>query len=223
MKKYLIITLFSLLVTRIAMAQEYKVHKTGGKMTLDLSAVTITGYDGNEVIFSPGGKETLTDPRAKGLKVMNGSGYADNTGLGIDVIENGNTLEVHQVANLGVDVKILVPRNISLSLECHRILNAGKIEIKNMTGEISISADNNPVSLENVTGPLTVRTLYNPVIVKFSQDVKGPVAIASIYSNMEVYLPQNVKATVKLASSHGDILAAAELKIPRWKKTPRLT
>jgi hypothetical protein len=220
MKKHLIITLFSLLVSGIAMAQEYKVRKTGGKMTLDLSAVTIAGYDGNEVIFSPGGKDTLSDPRAKGLKVLNGSGYTDNTGLGIDVIENGNTLEVHQVANLGVDVKILVPRNISFSLECHRMSNTGKIEIKNMTGEIAISADKNPVTLENVTGPLTVRALYDPVVVKFSSAFKGPVAIASVYSNVEVYLPQNVKATVKLASSHGEILAAPELKIALEKNTP---
>jgi len=220
MKKHLIITLFGLLAAGIATAQQYKVHKTGGKMTLDLSAVTIEGYDGNEVVFSRGGKDTLSDLRAKGLKVLNGSGYTDNTGLGIDVIENGNTLEVHQVANLGVDVKILVPRNISLSLECHRMFNTGRFEIKNMNGEIAISADKNPVSLEDVTGPVMVRALYDPVSVKFSGAVKGPVAIASVYSNVEVYLPQNVKATIKMASSHGEILAAAELKIALEKNTP---
>ena len=36
-------------------------------------------------------KDNLTDPRAHGLKVLNGSGYTDNPGLGISVIENGNT------------------------------------------------------------------------------------------------------------------------------------
>lgn len=220
MKKHFIITLFSLLVSGIAMAQEYKVHKTSGKMTLDLSAVTIEGYNGSEVVFSRGGKDTLSDPRAKGLKVLNGSGYTDNTGLGIDVIENGNTLEVHQVANLGVDVKILVPRNISLSLECHRMLNTGKIEIKNMTGEIAISADKNPLNLENVTGPLTIRALYDPVKVTFGNSVKGPVAIASVYSNVEVSVPPDIKADVKLGSSHGEILAAPELKIVLEKNTP---
>jgi hypothetical protein len=65
-----------------------------------------------------------------------------------------------------------------------------------------------------------VRALFDPVSVKFSGVVKGAVAIASVYSNVEVYLPQNVKATIKMASSHGEILAAAELKIALEKNTP---
>jgi len=213
MKKYLIITLLSLSMYSIAMAQEYKVNKSGGKITLDLSAVTIEGYNGSEVIFSSTKDESEIDDRAKGLKILNGSGDIDNTRLGINVVENGNTLEVHQVANADIAVKILVPRNIIVSLECHRMLNAGKIEFKNMTNEIEISTDYNQIALENVTGPLTVRALYGSVDAKFSGAIKGPIAIASIYSIVDVSVPRDIKANVKLSSSHGEILAAAELKI----------
>jgi hypothetical protein len=212
MKKYIIITLLSLSAINFARAQDYKVNKASGKMTLNLSSVTIEGYSGNQIIFSSLKKESK-DPRAKGLRAINGSGYTDNTGLGISVTENGSTIEVNQVAYADLAVKILVPKNVILSLVCHTMPNAGKIEFKNMENEIEISTDYNKVDLENVTGPVTVRALYGAVDAKFSEHIKGPISIASIYSIVDVAIPPDTKANVKLSSSHGEILAASGLNI----------
>jgi hypothetical protein len=213
MKKYLIIPLLSLSAINYAGAQEYKVDKTIGKMILNLSSVTVEGYNGNQIIFSSSKKESEMDPRAKGLRTINGSGYTDNTGLGISVEEKGSTLEVNQVAYSDLAIKIMVPKNVILSLVCHTMANAGAVRFINLENEIEISTDYNKVELENVTGPVTVRALYGSVDASFNEHIKGPISIASIYSTVDVAIPVDTKANVKLSSSHGEILAASELKI----------
>ena len=218
MKKYLIITLLSLAGITGAKAQEYKINKNNGKMVINLSSVTVEGYSGDQIIFKSQRSEADMDPRAKGLRAINGSGYVDNTGLGISVEEKGSTIEVNQVASADLAVKILVPKNVILSIQCHKIPNAGTIICKNLENEIEISTDYNSIKLENVSGPATVRALYGAVDAVFSEHIKGPISIASIYSLVDVTIPQDTKANVKLNSSHGEILASSELKIEMEKR-----
>ncbi len=213
MKKYFIVILLSLSAINFAMAQEYKVDKTIGKMTLNLSSVTVEGYNGNQIIFRSTKEESEMDPRAKGLRVINGSGYTDNTGLGISVRENGSTLEVNQVAYTDLAIKIMVPKNVIISLVCRSMVNAGTIRFVNLENEIEISTDYNKIELDNITGPVTVRALYGSVDATFSDHIRGPISIASIYSTVDVAIPVDTKANVKLSSSHGELLAASELKI----------
>ena len=215
MKKFLIITLISFSAITIARAQDYKINKTSGKMTINLSAVTVEGYNGNEIVFSSKKSESEMDPRAKGLRAINGSGFTDNTGLGISVVENGGTVEVNQVSS-SPDVKILVPKGVIISFVCHNI-SAGKVNFKNMENEIEISTDYNSIELENISGPATVRALYGSVDARFSDNIKGPISIASIYSTVDVAIPAATKANVKLNSSHGEILASADFKIEMEK------
>src|ERR1700754_517976 len=99
MKPYLFLAFFSITSLMAARAQEYKVTKTSGKMKINLSNVLIEGHSGNEIIFSyqQTPAKTETDPRAQGLQTINGSGFSDNTGLGISVVDKGATLEVNEV------------------------------------------------------------------------------------------------------------------------------
>jgi hypothetical protein len=212
MKKYLLLMLLSTSLYTAAYAQDYKVNRTSGKVTLDLASVEIEGYNGNEIIFSSTREKPETDPRAQGLRAINGAGYTDNTGLGISVTNSGSTTEVHQVTG-SVSVKVRVPRGILISLACHRLSGAGKIAFRNLSNEIEIATDYNTIVLENVTGPLSVRALYGSVEAKFAGVVKGPIAIASVYSTVDVSLPGSTKANIRLSSSHGEIMAAADLNM----------
>lgn len=216
MKKFLIITLISLSAISITRAQEYKVNKTSGKLNINLSSVTVEGYDGNEIVFSTQKSEAEADPRAKGLRAINGSGIVDNTGLGISVVENGTTTEVSQVASSNLDIKILVPKGVIVSYAWHRV-ESGKVSFRNMENEIEISTDYNSIDLENISGPASVRALYGTVDARFNDHIKGPISIASIYSTVDVAIPTTTKANVKLNSSHGEILASAEFKIEMEK------
>jgi hypothetical protein len=214
MKRNLIVVLFSALSLMTVRAQEYKVSKTSGKMVMNLGNVLIEGYNGNEIIFSsqhPASAKAI-DPKEVGLRAINGSGYRDNTGLGISVVEKGNTVEVNQVMpNLAI--KILVPKGLILSLVNHKIADAGKVICRNVENEIEIDVDDNQVLLENVTGPLLVRTLYSSVDATFNKLVRGPVSIASIHSTVDVTIPVDTKADIKLKSSHSYIMTAADFQI----------
>ncbi len=222
MKKYFIVILFSFSVINFAVAQEYKVDKTISKMTLNLSSVTVEGYNGNQIIFRSTKEESEMDPRAKGLRVINGSGYTDNTGLGISVRDNGSTLEVNQVAYSDLSIKIMVPKNVILSLVCRSMVNAGTIRFLNLENEIEISTDYNKIELENVTGPATVGALYGSVDGDFQwTHQRTHLGIASIYSTVDVAIPVDTKANVKLSSSHGELLAASELKIEIEKNSEK--
>ncbi|HEY4326661.1 MAG TPA: hypothetical protein VGN20_21930 [Mucilaginibacter sp.] len=218
MKKYVIIALLSLITIIQAQAQEYKVNKTTGKMVLNLCSATVEGYNGTQVVFSSTRDEADQDPRAKGLRAINGAGFTDNTGLGISVTENGTTMEVNQVA-ANLSIKILVPKDVIVSYNCRKVQNAGKVYFKNMQNEIEISTEYNAIELENVTGPVSVRAIYGSVDARFSAPVKGPISIASIYSTVDVAIPLDTKANIKLSSEHGSILAAADMKI-EMEKTP---
>jgi hypothetical protein len=219
MKKFFILTFLSLSAIAIARAQEFKVNKSSGKLTLNLKSATVEGYNGNEIVFKSQKSEADQDPRAKGLRAINGSGEVDNTGLGISVVESGGNVEVNQVASANLDLEIMVPKGVVISFACHKISDAGTVVFKNMENEIEISTDYNSIKLENVTGPATVRALYGQVEAKFSDNIKGPISIVSVYSTVDVAIPQSTKANVRLSSSHGDILAAADLKI-EMEKTP---
>jgi hypothetical protein len=213
MKKYLITTLLGLSICTLANAQEYKVNKSSGKLILNLAGIIVEGYNGNQIVFSSANKDTTAaDPRAAGLQNISGDGYIDNTGLGLNVTENGTNIEVHQIANHG-PVKVLVPKGILITSVSHGVDDTGKIEFKNMPNEIEIATDYNSIVLENVTGPMTVSTLYGGVDAKFSSPVKGPVSIASTYASVDVSLPLDTKANVKLSTSYGSMLASADLKI----------
>lgn len=188
-------------------------------MTLNVKSASFESYDGNQIIFKSSSKGNEdNDPRAKGLKVISGDGYTDNTGLGIYIAENGGNVDVHQIVS-AINIKILVPKNVLISLKSHTQEETDSLKFKNMTNEIEVSADFNPVILDNVTGPMTIRTLYGAIDAKFSAAIKGPVSIASSYGAIDISLPTSAKASVSLSTSYGDILASADLNMEIEKNT----
>jgi len=131
------IVLLSITVWASACAQEYKVKKTTGKIILNLPAVLVEGYSGNEIIFSSQFKETETDPKAEGLQTINGAGYRDNTGLGISVAEKGATIEVNEVLQ-DQNIKVLVPKGVIVSLVYNKMTKKDTVTCRNMDNEIEI-------------------------------------------------------------------------------------
>jgi hypothetical protein len=201
------------MVITTAAAQEFKVAKSTGRLELNIGRVTVEGHTGNEIIFSSKDSRGEKDERAAGLRAINSLGLEDNTGLGINVSEKGNVVEVNQLKKMNSpDVKILVPKGVIVSFN-HESQYGGTAVFKNMENEIEISANYNSIELENITGPLTAKTVYGHIEADFSQNVKGPLSIVSIYGYVDVTLPASTKANLKLSTSYGEILVAPEFKI----------
>lgn len=213
MKKVLI-AMVIWLAASMAFAQEYKVSKSTGRLELNIGRVTVEGHTGNEIIFTSRDRSSnKNDERAEGLRSINSMGLDDNTGLGINVTDKGDVIQVNQLKKMNApDVKILVPKGVIVSFS-HESQYGGKAVFKNVEGEIEVSATYNSVELENITGPVTVKTIYGHIQADFSQNVKGPISLISVYDYVDVTLPLSIKANLKLSTSYGDILVAPEFKI----------
>lgn len=209
----LIATGLALLLAGWLNAQDFKVPKNSGRLELYLGRATVEGHSGNEIIFTSKDHRDSKDDRAAGLRAINSLGLEDNTGLGINVTDKGNVVEVRQLKKMdSPDVKILVPKGVIVSFS-HESQYDGKVKFKNLENEIEISANYNSIELENVTGPLTAKTVYGHIEADFSQNVKGPLSIVSIYGYVDVTLPLSTKANLKMSTSYGEILVAPEFKI----------
>lgn len=212
-RKIFIAGVIALLVAGVARAQEYKVAKNTGRLEIHLGKVTVEGHNGNEIIFSSRDHKGDRDERAQGLRSVNSLGLEDNTGLGINVTDKGNVVEVFQLKKTSSpDIKILVPKGVIVSFT-HESQYGGTAVFKNLTNEIEVSAQYNSVELDNVTGPLTVKTIYGHVEAVFDTNIKEPISIVSIYGYVDVTLPQATKANLKLSTSYGEIFVAPEFDI----------
>lgn len=198
---------------------EFKLAKSTGKLVINLGSVKVEGYSGNEIVFSNTKMDRDDDERAKGLRPIDGSGLEDNTGVGINVTEKGNTYEVNQVGTDDRSITIKVPKGVSVSYTFSKAVGAGKAVFKNLESELEVSVQYNSIELENVTGPLTVKAVYGGVDAKFADNIKGPLSIVSIYGHVDVAIPAATKASLKMNTSHGQIFAAADLKLDLEKNT----
>jgi hypothetical protein len=211
--KKVIIAVITWVALSSAIAQEFKVAKSTGRLELNIGRVTVEGHSGNEIIFSSRDHLEEKDQRAEGLRAINSLGLEDNTGLGINVAEKGNVVVVSQLKKMNApDVRILVPKGIIVSF-AHESQYGGTAVFKNMENEIEVSASYNSIEMENVTGPLTVKTVYGHVEAILDNNVKGPISIVSVYGYVDVTLPVSIKANIKMRTSYGEILVAPEFKI----------
>jgi hypothetical protein len=213
MKKKLMIAAVICFTAALGYGQEYKVAKSTGRLEIHLGKVTVEGHNGNEIIFTSEDGREGKDERAQGLRAVNSLGLEDNTGLGINVSDKGNVIEVYQLKKTSApNIKILVPKSVIVSFQ-HETQYGGDAVFRNMENEIEVSAQYNSIQLENVTGPLTVKTIYGGVDAVFGAVIKDPVSIISVYGHVDVSLPAATKADLSLSTSYGEIFIAPEFKI----------
>lgn len=209
----LISTLTLILFAFLAQGQEYKISKSSGRLELKIGRVTVEGYGGSEIIFSGRDRDKKDDERSKGLKEISGLGIEDNTGLGINVEENGGTIVVRQLRKMNSpDIRIQVPKGVTVAYSFESQYG-GDVIFRNLESEIEFSSNYNSLEMINVTGPATVKTIYGHVEASFDQNVKGPLSIVSVYGYADVTLPSTIKANLRLSTSYGELYASPDFKI----------
>ena len=190
-------------------AQDYKVKMSaGGKVIVSkVDRVDIVGHKGSEVIIVGASRKENKDERASGLKVINGSGNVDNTGLGLSAVKEGNELTIQQISkNTKGRFTIKIPQGVSVLYE-HNRHESKDLNIKDISGEIEVTAHFNNVKLENVTGPMSINTVHGDIEAIFTNvNQSNPSTIRSSHGWIDVTLPSSTKANLKLRSSHGDMM-----------------
>jgi hypothetical protein len=202
-------SIVALLMAGSLTAQEYKVNVENAKNSkLSLSSFSgdlkIEGYAGNEIIFSPvGGDEMEVPERAKGLKPVYGGGE-DNTGVGLSVEKNANSVSVTCLLPFtnSREYTVKVPEGMAVEVNSECQYN-NDIYINGMKNEIEIQSCHS-IILKGVTGPLVLSTISGDIEVTFSSLATGkPFSINSISGEIDITLPATIAADVEMSAISG--------------------
>lgn len=196
--------------------KEYRVKLPNSKeqkvlLLFDQANVKIEGYDGDEVIMrAPGRPET--PERAKGLKPIYNSAE-DNSGLGLSVVKDGNTLKIVKASRHHGDFQIRIPRRVKIEYEQVNWMG-GNLEISNHAGDLEVKTTIGDIDLKNVSGPVVASTTSGSITVVYGNVEQGkPSSISNISGVVDVTLPNSVKANLKLKSITGEIYSDLDLKM----------
>lgn len=204
--------------------KEIKVPNVGEKLLLKFDNVSIEGYNGKDVVITAKVEEQEENDRAKGLRVVNGSGLSDNSGMGMNIQNIAGVTEISMVGMpLEDSVHVRVPFDLSISVRGGRggFFNGGGIEIKDIKAEVEISSTMGDVKVINVTGPLNVKVAQGDVVAKFVQPVKGPISLIAAMGAVDVAFPVKFGANVDMKTSMGNIYAADEFQFEKPVEEPK--
>lgn len=194
-------------------------NKTGMlKINLVNGSISVSGYDGKEVIVEASARQTVNKDCAdcpdekKDDTNKNGMTRIPNLNLGLEITEDDNLIKVNSESwKRAIDLEVKVPYNFSVSLET---VNNGKITITNINGEIEASNVNGGVTLTDVSGSGIVNTVNGKIIANFKKVVANtPMSFTSLNGSIEITFPADIKATAKIKSDMGEIYTDYKMEV----------
>lgn len=174
--------------------------------------INITTNNSNKVVIEANGIKELPE-RAKGLKRV-GAGGEDNTGVGLNIDQTGNTIRLTGAVAMssGVDYEISVPENLKLSLELG-MFNNGDVKINGLNTDLELDVKNSDMKLTNITGPTVISSLSGDIEIVFSKvNQSSPFSIKAISGDIDLSLPASTPANLELSSMSGGIYTDFDIK-----------
>ena len=214
--------LLVLLASGFALAQE----KTVDRVTVELTdpsqpatlkvglvngGITVTGYEGKEVIVEATTRMQKIDNRDKETGKSTGMTRLAVNSSSLTVEEYQNEIEIgtDSWAN-PVDLSRKVPKLTSLELSC---VNSGDIHVETITGVVEASNINGKVTLLNIAGSAVVSAHNGNVTVTFVDIYPDKdMAFSSFNGDVDVTFPASIKAKVKLKTVQGEIFTDFAIK-----------
>jgi len=186
-----------------------------GTISVDLmnGGVTITGYEGNDVVIDATTRLkkieiTEQDEKRKGLMRI----PVHNTGLTVEEEKNYMEIDTESHKNT-VDLIIQVPKNCNLKVSC---LNNGDVLIKNVEGEIEVENMNGKITLENVAGAVVAHAFNKDLLVAMSRVFPDKAMSFSSYNgDIDVTFPASIKADVKMKTNNGEVYSDFDIQLSK--------
>jgi len=211
MKKIALIAV--LLITACSLtAQDFNQSLQGVKKVKisSPSGVEVKAHNQNEIKINGEGREM--PEKARGLKAVYAGG-SDNTGLGIYVRKEGETLVVRNLKGMHSEVlQIFLPKNVNITIEKS---NLGDVEVKGFSSEIEAMTNVGNMTFRDVTGPIVAKTAtgeINIIFTKVSQN--SPISLVSATGAIDVSLPYSTPANLELKTTMGEIYTDFDIKFP---------
>ena len=220
--KTLKITAFLFLCTFIAQAQEAYKHSLSGikkvKIYTDTSIDLKIGTSNELVLYGTekGSQSKSRKAKSKGLKALYPQGN-DNTGQGLEITKNGNTLIVKDLESFmkRSGFKIQLPKGIEVYLNAG---NLGHVKVDGITSEIEIKTNVGHIELKNITGPATASTSTGNITATFSSvNQSNPISFNTATGDVDVSLASNTRADLSLKSTMGTVYTDFDFKVEKSK------
>ena len=187
MKMLKLMTILAIFTVGMVNAQsngEYKLDMNSGRLLImDVGEVEFVGHTGSGVLIKSKGQSHEKSERAKGLKLINGLGLEDNTGIGLSVEMQADATVLTQISRKNnLDYIIQVPKGVTVVYE-HSSPYGRDVLFSNITGEIEVTTNYSGVKLENVTGPMSISTVHGDIDCSFSSvNQANPISIVSSWA-----------------------------------------
>ncbi|MFD2512810.1 DUF4097 family beta strand repeat-containing protein [Pontibacter locisalis] len=178
-------------------------------ITMYNSGVQVVGHNADEVVVE---SSSYTQPpaRAAGLKPLYNQAV-DNTGLGLAITKENNTMKIDKASRQDGNYIIRVPKNASV-VYTETNWTGDDVSMSDLNGEIELKLNNSNANLTNITGPLVANTTSSDMVIKFANlNQSKPSAISSVAGTVDITLPANTKADFKLKSIQGEIYSDFDL------------
>lgn len=191
-----------------------KAFSSSGERKVEISVtnaeIIVEGHSGNELLIETDDDWDGPPERAKGLRPLFNDA-TDNTGLGLEITEFGNTFMIKKAISEDISYSIKVPMNTSIKID-EEGWNGDGFMIKNITGEVEIDSKNSDIQIENIKGSVVANSISGDILVTFAEvNPDKPTYITGTSGFVDVTVPANTKANLRLSSISGDIYTDVDI------------
>jgi hypothetical protein len=228
MKNYLnisILMLLSLGVFAQNKQSSFKQSFSGAdKRVVILSAssnLMIEGVAGTEIIIENGKQVQEFPEEAEGLKIVTPGGMTDNTGIGANVVVEGNILKIKlPKSKYFGNYVVKIPKNLSISVK--ETLNPyAKWQISGMKGEVETETSFSTLNLKNVSGPIVAHGGFGKMYIEFDQLNQSRPNSISTLGVLDITLPSDAKANLKVQAAKGDFFTDFDIVAAQVEKNSK--
>lgn len=184
--------------------------------------ITVTGYDGNEVIVTAIGatkdnKWNNWKTERKGNNNRDGMRKIVDNSLEFTVEEIDNTVKIkYRPGKWVIDFEVQVPRKFSVDL---KTVNKGNILVENVDGTHEVSNTNGKITMNDIGGSVIADALNKDITVTFTtihQDTN--MMFTSLNGDIDIKFPNSLKANVMARSDNGDVYSDFEMETSKSQK-----
>lgn len=198
-------------------------HKVDLSSIANVRSVVVSNFQGDITIegTDESGVRILGDristrkkengPPPEGFRSLRGGGV-DNTGLGVQVSNQGGTLSIVGVPGSdGGDISVFLPRALAVSVTG---VFEGDVVIRGISAEINVNIHEGDLLIEDVTGPVVAHSVDGDVevsFISFTGDRES--VINSVDGEVSVALPGDARVTLEIMTIDGDILTDLPVEV----------
>ena len=171
--------------------------------------VEISGYDGEEVIVR---YDSRTIPGRERQEPPEGMRRISGPAPGLNATEDDNTVEIRSEAFLGqANLEIKVPRNFSVNA---KLMQAQKLMIANVIGDLEIGMVSGNVDLTDVSGAAVVSTVNGNITGVFdSVPSDKPMSFKTLTGDIDLSFRSDSRFSTHLRSEFGDMFTDFDMDI----------